>query len=301
MVLVENGADKFMIFPACAEYSRQINEPLIGTIGQAHVYFLIEYKQVFGAKALNDSTIPPEVFKHLAGIPNSNTVLMRQPATTSDLNYTYTFFAVNVLTQHIYELTLHGYRDLLEVNLEALLNEQVITPRTQPIYAICTNGKRDQCCSGYGVPIYNALREIVGNQVWQVSHIGGHRFAGTGIMFPQAVSYGYLDQADVPTLVEHVQNNTLWLDKLRGELRYSTPEQVASWALYHHLKVHHANAFTHIHTLQEAEMWEVVFEYDGQQYAIRVEQGEPLKILSNTTDTTLKEIYPLIARVVEKV
>ena len=43
---------------------------------------------------------------------------------------------------------------------------------------ICTHGSRDRCCGSLGVKLARCLREA-GADVWEVSHIGGHRFAPT--------------------------------------------------------------------------------------------------------------------------
>ncbi len=63
---------------------------------------------------------------------------------------------------------------------------------------ICTHGSHDKCCARYGYPFYRqveaatrALQHPV--QIWQVSHIGGHRFAPTLIDFPTGRYYGGLD------------------------------------------------------------------------------------------------------------
>jgi hypothetical protein len=57
---------------------------------------------------------------------------------------------------------------------------------------VCTHGNRDACCGTFGVPVYEALRQMAKSnvereptvRVWRTSHTGGHRFAPTLIDMP---------------------------------------------------------------------------------------------------------------------
>ena len=69
--------------------------------------------------------------------------------------------------------------------------------RSAPQYFVCTNGQRDLCCARFGLPTYAALRERVGERVWQTTHVGGHRFAPNVLTLPQAALYGRVQPADV--------------------------------------------------------------------------------------------------------
>ena len=63
---------------------------------------------------------------------------------------------------------------------------------------VCTHGRRDRRCGSMGLRLYEQLRgRYQGAQVWRISHTGGHRFAPTGITFPEGVFWAHLD---VPTM-----------------------------------------------------------------------------------------------------
>jgi hypothetical protein len=280
------------MLPPCAEYSRQIQEPLIGTISQAHAYFLLEYTAPFGNKALPESTIAPEVFQHLAQIPHSNCVLIRQPNRPADTDGKLTFFAVNVLTATCYEIALNDYAELLALDIAQLLAGKIVAPRPNPLYAICTNGKRDECCSRYGVAFYNALQALVGDDVWQCSHIGGHRFAATGIVFPQGVCYGYLDATDGPDLVTYVRNGQLWLEKLRGHIVHTESVQAADYFLRRRLSLMDISAVKLQQVETRDEQTHVTFEANSASYGVVVKNGALLEVLGSTGDTQLKQTHP---------
>ncbi|MGH2541639.1 MAG: sucrase/ferredoxin-like domain-containing protein, partial [Ardenticatenaceae bacterium] len=65
-------------------------------------------------------------------------------------------------------------------------------------------------------------------EVHRTSHIGGHRFAATCIVYPQGIWYGELRPEDASRLVEeHLLNERLLPDHYRGRLGTSTCQQVA--------------------------------------------------------------------------
>jgi hypothetical protein len=72
---------------------------------------------------------------------------------------------------------------------------------------ICTHGSRDRCCGQLGHPLYREAEKIRAQhdlkdlELWQISHIGGHRFAPTLIDLPQGRYYGCLDRDRLQTLL----------------------------------------------------------------------------------------------------
>jgi hypothetical protein len=63
---------------------------------------------------------------------------------------------------------------------------------------ICTHGRRDRRCGSMGTQLYEAaIDRYRASRVWRISHTGGHRFAPTGITFPEGMFWAHLD---LPTL-----------------------------------------------------------------------------------------------------
>lgn len=81
---------------------------------------------------------------------------------------------------------------------------------------LCTHGTRDICCGGSGTSLHASAVSALGGQtvpgfrLWRSSHAGGHRFAPTGMSFPEGVSWSHLD-----------------LDSLLGIARRATPAEAA--------------------------------------------------------------------------
>ncbi len=54
---------------------------------------------------------------------------------------------------------------------------------------VCTNGKRDICCAQLGRPLLEKL-EAAGREVWETTHIGGHRFGPVHLTLPDGRIWG---------------------------------------------------------------------------------------------------------------
>lgn len=71
-----------------------------------------------------------------------------------------------------------------------------------PRLAICTHGTRDRCCAKFGFAAFLAAQRLfeTGASVFaplQCSHLGGDRFAATGVFFPSGSMYAHLDSVDL--------------------------------------------------------------------------------------------------------
>lgn len=60
---------------------------------------------------------------------------------------------------------------------------------------LCTHGTRDRCCAKLGGALHGELTSRLpeGARLWRTSHTGGHRFAPTGISFPEGLMWAGLD------------------------------------------------------------------------------------------------------------
>ena len=97
-----------------------------------------------------------------------------------------------------------------------------------PMFFVCTHGKRDQCCALKGNAIYDAFARLVPNQAWQTSHLGGHRFAPTFVTMPSGYCYGHVDPDSVPDLVESLSAGQLCNpEQIRGNVFHSNRVQAA--------------------------------------------------------------------------
>ncbi len=98
----------------------------------------------------------------------------------------------------------------------------------EPAVWVCVHGKRDRCCAKFGAPVFEAAAALEGVDVWQTSHLGGHRFAATLLCLPTGLCYGRVQADDVDSLVRnHAQGRVHDLTLFRGRSCWSAPAQAA--------------------------------------------------------------------------
>ena len=83
-----------------------------------------------------------------------------------------------------------GPGDVVDAAL-ALVAGDVREPAPGIDVLVCAHGTRDRCCGSLGTSL--AVRPIPGVDVLRTSHLGGHRFAPTGLVLPAATSWAFLD------------------------------------------------------------------------------------------------------------
>jgi hypothetical protein len=94
-------------------------------------------------------------------------------------------------------------------------------------YLVCTNGARDPCCAIRGPAVAQALERVLTGQVYECSHLGGHRFAANVLVLPDGLCFGRLDVRAALALASELEEGRLPLDHLRVRTGL-TPEQQAA-------------------------------------------------------------------------
>lgn len=91
---------------------------------------------------------------------------------------------------------------------------------------VCTHGARDVRCGECGPTIVSALRSACRDaklddvSVRATSHVGGHKFAGNVLIYPDGVWYGHVRPKDASRIVtEHIRDGNLIAELLRGRMR----------------------------------------------------------------------------------
>ena len=104
-----------------------------------------------------------------------------------------------------------------------------------PTLFICTHSGRDQCCAVHGRALLAATLDRLPSgdraKVWEVSHIGGHRFAPTALSLPSGAVYGRLDVDDVLRIRNDDARRNVSTLNYRGRTAFPQPLQVAEIAI----------------------------------------------------------------------
>jgi hypothetical protein len=248
---------------------------LFATAPRNDVWMLLEVSPPWGAKALPESRLPDEI-KHylntqLETIPNSRVQLIRQQA-SQDPGFAFYVARTSAVDPVMYRFQVPSYEALLSLDIQAILNglsdEQ---PTKERLYFVCINGRRDACCSRLGAPLYDAMRAYSGQSVWQVTHIGGHRFAPTFVCLPEGIYYGRVDLNDVKMIVDEHEAGRIHLDNFRGRCGYDAPVQAAEYY------VRRESGILEIDALQLLDLqiirehqWKISFASPEQQHIVEI-------------------------------
>ena len=222
----------------CSDNSLSKNEPLPGSAPKTDLWIALEYPHPPGDNALRESTLSDEIKAHLTTLQKtieySRLLLIRNQHTHERPTHSLFIAYSNRSQPCLYEIQLEDYMQLVSINADSIHSEIFPLPYRlmgEPLFLICTNGRRDPCCAKWGLPLYNALEKVPGISVWQTSHVGGHRFAGNMICLPHGIYYGRVSPDNATTIVEHYQAGLIDLDRYRGRASLSSIAQVGEYFL----------------------------------------------------------------------
>ena len=220
----------------CSVRSREADEEAFGTASIGDAWLLLEYPRPWSAKAFSESALPKAVKIHLAStlksVPRSRLLLIKQ---SRKVKGTLTLFVVRSreASSSILRYEFSEYEQLLDSDLGSVLGGGSLAGATQwddPLFLVCTHGKRDKCCAKFGIPVYNTIRTLVGDSaVWQCSHVGGDRFAANVVCFPDGLFYGHLTEDSTKLIVREYYERRIVLANFRGRSCYSFPVQAAEF------------------------------------------------------------------------
>jgi hypothetical protein len=262
--------------PSCSALSILENEQLFGTAPLTQVWIMLEYPDPFGGKALEESKIPGTVKAYLTDtqktIPASRLLLIRQDQPKTDAGISAFVGLSSIHQPRLYEFHLSNYDELLNLDLSSLSTGKIeLTEylRTEPLFLVCTNGKRDPCCAQWGQQVYLEMAKLSAGSVWQTSHVGGHRFAANVICLPHGIYYGRLRPDQANSLLSDYQGNCLSPQNYRGRAHYPSEVQVAEYYLASQISIMDIDGFQLLQSNQiKPNLWEVIFvsRVNGTQY-----------------------------------
>jgi hypothetical protein len=220
----------------CSELSRLSAEKTFGTASIGAVWFLLEYPHGWGAHALRDSALSDRVKRLFADttarMKNSRLLFIKTDRGRREARMN--FFVVRCREREPFSvrLSVESYDELTRFDLEAIahggeLQGGVLT--REPLFLVCTHGRRDKCCAKFGVAVYNSLREHAGDAVWQSSHVGGDRFAANVLCFPHGLFYAHADDSSARRIADEYRGGRVVNEKFRGRACYSHSVQAAEF------------------------------------------------------------------------
>ena len=262
-------------FRCAAEGDLRMDE-LAGTASTVRAFLLVENPGPWGIDALLDNRLPPPVKTGLAARARAAGVrvnLVRRhhrPAPRAGFRV----FAAHAgpASPWLETTTLDRAEELLDLDLASLGagRSPGLEPTEETLLCVCTHGRHDACCAERGRPVAAALAAAHPDEVWEISHIGGDRFAGNALFLPHGLYYGRLDAVTAVAVAGSHLAGQLDLDHLRGRSSYPMPVQAAEVALRRQLGETRLDAVRLLGQRRTGEEREVRFEVGGSPWTVAV-------------------------------
>ncbi len=263
----------------CAAASLARDESRLGTASTVRSYLLVENAGPWGADALQDSRLPDEV---KAGLRESSArtgvrVLLvrrhRRGATGPGIRV----FAArsDPVSPWLETTTVASPEVLLDLDMDALGagRSPGLTPTGGPLFCVCTHGRHDACCAELGRPIAAALSHSHPEETWEVSHIGGDRFAPNMLVLPDGLYYGGVTAEAASSVASTHLLGHLDLDHLRGRSSFPFAVQVAEVAARRAARETRLDAVRLVSSRHSEADTSLVLDVAGASYDVVVRRG----------------------------
>jgi hypothetical protein len=271
----------------CTAASLARDEPALGSASTVKAFLLVENAGPWGVDALRDARLPEPVksgLRERAARAGVRVLLVRRHGSVTSAGTRVFAAYADARNPWLETTTLAEPEVLLGLDLDALGrgDSPGLTPATEPVFCVCTHGRHDACCAELGRPTAAALTASHPEQTWEVSHIGGDRFAANLLVLPDGLYYGRVPAAGAPALAARHLDGHLDLDLLRGRSGFPFAVQVAEVALRRQVGNTRTDAVRLVSLAQSGGDWTAVLEVDGTSYdvLVRRETGEERHLLT---------------------
>ncbi|MEP7090930.1 MAG: sucrase ferredoxin [Nocardioidaceae bacterium] len=288
----------------CAAASVDRDEPAAGSASTVRAFLLVENAGPWGVDALRDARLPDEVkdgLRSRAARAGVRVLLIRRHRGTPVTAGLRVFAAwADPHAPWLETTTVAAPEVLVDLDLEALGRgaSPGLTPTLDPVFCVCTHGRHDACCAELGRPTASALSAAHPDQTWEVSHVGGDRFAANVLVLPDGLYYGRVPAADAGELGTRHLAGQLSLDRLRGRSGFGFAVQVAEVGLRRELGETRTGAVRLVSSSRSGADTTVVLGVDGTTYAVVVRSTpgtEEHRLTCRATRPNLAPAYEVVS------
>jgi hypothetical protein len=221
----------------CSAASEAADEPLAGTASTIRRWLLLEHAGPWGADALRDARLSDDDLRPVLLAADRElgirVLLVRRPDRSRGEGVMVAAVSTSPPRPWIERAELADLSALTDHDLRPLAADATIGwPRTdRPIFVVCTQGRRDPCCAERGRPLAAALARLHPEATWESTHLGGDRFAGNLLVFPEGLCFGRVDPEHAASVMSAYLDGRIDLERFRGRTSQPMDAQAAEHAL----------------------------------------------------------------------
>ncbi len=196
----------------------------------------MEHHGPWGVSAPGDSRLPASVISHLTTHQNIKVLMARRHHRAHRGSQFHAFLAFPA-RKILLMTTFENPEELTRIDLDAVSRGERPdwTAVPGPLFGVCTHGRHDACCAERGRPVAAALSASHPAQTWEISHMGGDRFAANMVVLPEGLYYGRMEPGTASQVADLHEQGRVDIERLRGRSSLPMPVQYAEIALRRHL------------------------------------------------------------------
>ncbi|MGV9296253.1 sucrase ferredoxin [Amycolatopsis sp. NPDC003676] len=209
--------------PGCAALTRELGGEPAGTAARMTSWLLVEQPGSWGPDALEDvlAAMFPAERLEAARAAGLRPLLIRKPGRHARepgaprAVYVASGQPGNRWTER---LDVADLDELAHLDLEAVAagRRGHGEPVSGPLFLVCTHGSKDMCCAVFGRPLVASLAQNHPGRVWEVSHVGGDRWAGNLLTVPDGYLHGSLAVPEAELVAKEALSGNVRFENLRG-------------------------------------------------------------------------------------
>ena len=266
----------------CTAIARDHTEWPGGTASRARRWLLVEQPGPWGRDAVRESDLPADVADHLeqlAGSLPARVLLIRRTGgggTPDTRRVVLAGVSAPGGGGWLEQFVLDHIEDLRDLDLGGLSAGRSVGGEriVDPVYLVCTNGKHDQCCAVYGLPVARALSELMEDRTWECSHVGGDRFAGNLVCLPDGIFYGHLDPDTAVHAVAANESGRVLAGHCRGRSALPFAAQAAELFARERLDIERLDGLRYLDARRDGDRDDVRFALaDDREVVVTVRRG----------------------------
>ena len=282
----------------CSLRSLATEESLAGTASRIRLWLLVEHGGPWGHDGLLDARLPDGLGSDLRALERrtgARVLLVRTPDRTAGAGAdSVVCCVVDTRDAWLGTTALDSIEAALPVDPR---DRSPFAPSPDPLFVVCTHGRRDPCCAERGRPLAQALGAAV-PRVWESIHVGGDRFAGNVVAFPHGLYFGRVEPEEGPEIARaYAEGRIGRLDRYRGRSSHPFPVQAAERALREHLALDRIDEVAPARARRRGDRAEVTFATSVGAHRVRLERilGPPMRLTCHASQEQAPPVWRPLA------